>query len=155
MTDQSTRTTWGRTTFGGGRFPAMAIALPCGTVIAALLGLLAATLRIGESNPLIVGVVFTMCLIFPATMLVYILVVDRSTMEGAAERPEESVEFGWYDKAAAGALGDIMIVAGITATVFSFIPHKFAVEPGLLLVGVICLAFISVGVRYLIQRHRS
>ncbi|THJ64605.1 hypothetical protein E8P82_14630 [Arthrobacter echini] len=133
----------------------MAIALPCGTVIAALLGLLAAMLRIGESNPLVIGVVFAVCFIFPATLLVYILVVDRSTMKGAAERPEESVEFGWYDKAAAGALGDIVVVAGITALVLSFIPDKFALDPGLLLAGVVCLAFVSVGVRYLIQRHRS
>lgn len=155
MTDQSVRTTWGRATFGGGRFPAMAIALPCGTVIAALLGLLAATLRIGEPNPFIIGVVFVVCFIPPATMLVYILIVDRSTMKGAAERPEESVESGWYDKAAAGALTDIVIVAGITATVLSFIPDKLALEPGLLLAGVICLAFVSVGVRYLIQQHRS
>lgn len=155
MADQSVRTKWGRTTFGGGRFPAMTVAIPCGLVIGALLGLLAASLGAGGSSPALVGTVFALCLAAPSTMLVYVCVVDRSTMEGAAERPEESVESGWYDKAAAGALTDIVLVAGVIATVLAFIPTKFSLDPGLLLAGVIGLAFVSVAARYLLQRHRG
>lgn len=155
MSEQMTQTKWGRTTFGGGRFPAMAIAIPCGVAIGALLGLLAASLELGGTSALLVGAVFAVCLTFPATMLVYIFVVDRSTLEGATERPEESVESGWYEKAAAGALTDIILVAGVTGTVLAFLPTKFALEPGLMLTGVICVAFLSVGVRYLLQRHKG
>jgi hypothetical protein len=155
MTDQGVRTKWGRTTFGAGRYPAMAIALPCGIVIGALLGVLAAVLGVGGSSPVLVGAVFAVCLAPPSAMLVYLFVVDRSTLTGAAERPEESVEAGWYEKAAAGALTDIVLVAGITATVLSFIPEKFVLDPGLLLAGVVALAFVSVAVRYLLQRYRG
>ncbi|MEG9249995.1 hypothetical protein V6S67_18040 [Arthrobacter sp. Soc17.1.1.1] len=133
----------------------MGIALPCGIMIGALLGVLAALLGVGGPNPVLVGAVFAVCLAAPSTMLVYLFVVDRSTMRGAAERPEESVEAGWYEKAAAGALTDIVLVAGVTATVLSFVPEKFAFEPGLLLAGVITLAFVSVAARYLLQRRRG
>lgn len=155
MVDQGVRTKWGRTTFGAGRYPAMAVALPCGIVLGALLGVLAALLGVGGSDPALVGAVFAVCLAFPSTMLVYLLVVDRSTMTGAADRPEESVEAGWYEKAAAGALTDIVLAAGATATVLSFIPEKFALDPGLMLAGVVASAFVSVAVRYLLQRHRG
>ncbi|MUK01473.1 hypothetical protein GM708_05755 [Vibrio cholerae] len=77
MVDQGVRTKWGRTTFGGGRFPAMAIAVPCGMVLGALLGLLAASLGAGGSSPVLTGAVFALCLAFPSTLLVYVLVVDR------------------------------------------------------------------------------
>lgn len=155
MTDQAVRTRWGRTRFGEGRFPAMAIAVPSGAALGALLGFLAASLGVGGSTPVLVGAVFALCLAFPSTMLVYVLVVDRSTLTGAAERPEESVESGWYDKAAAGALTDVVLVLGVTATVLAFIPTKLSLDPGLVLAGVICVAFVSVAVRYLLQRLRG
>ncbi|WP_146065604.1 hypothetical protein [Arthrobacter pityocampae] len=156
MADQSVRTTWGRTAFAKGRFPAIAVAAPSGIVIGAVLGLLAASLGVGGSaSPILVGVVFALCLAFPSTMLVYILVVDRSTMAGAAERPEESVESAWYDKAAAGALTDIILVAGLAAAVLSFLPARYSVDPGLLLAGVLGFASLSVAVRYLLQRLRG
>jgi nucleoside permease NupC len=155
MVDQGVRTKWGRTTFGGGRFPAMAIAVPCGMVLGALLGLLAASLGAGGSSPVLTGAVFALCLAFPSTLLVYVLVVDRSTMAGAAEKPEESVESGWYDKAAAGALHDVVLVAGVTASVLAFLPEKFLLDPGLLLAGVVGLCFASFAVRYLLLQRRG
>lgn len=155
MSDQNTRTRWGRATVAGGRFPAMTVAAPGGVLISALLGWLAASLGVGGTSPILTGAVFALCLSFPSTMLVYVLLVDRSTLAGATERPEESVESGWYDKAAAGAVTDVVLVAGVTATVLAFIPTKFAVDPGLLLSGVVGLAFVSVAIRYLLQRHRG
>lgn len=155
MTEQTVRTKWGRTTFGGGRFSAAAIAIPCGVMIAVLLGVVTASFSGGASSPALVGAVFALCLAVPSTLLVYVLVVDRSTMQGATDRPEESVESGWYDKAAAGALTDLVLLAGVTGTVLAIIPTKFPVDASLVLAGVVGVAFASVALRYLAQRHRG
>ena len=155
MTIQQTRTKWGRTKFGSGRTPAMALAVPAGLLLAAALGGLSVLSGIMDSNPLLGGLIFALCLAMPAVALVYAVVVDRSTLEGAADRPEESVESGWYDRAAAGAFTDVILVAGVAATVLAFIPADLFVDLKLVLPAILAACFIFFGIRYLIIKRRG
>lgn len=153
--NQDVRTKWGRSKLGGGRVPAMGVAIPAGLALGAVLGLVAVWLGVAGPDPVIGGTVYAVLLALPTTSLVYVLVVDRTTMVGATERPEESVESGWYDRAAAGAFSDIVIVAGLGATALAFIPADLSVDPMLLLVGVIIVSFASFALRYLLLQRKG
>ncbi|MFF0945336.1 hypothetical protein ACFYE2_14070 [Kocuria sp. CPCC 205300] len=155
MTVEQARTKWGRTKFGTGRTPAMAIALPSGVVLAVAGGLLSVLVGVTASNPALGFWVFTSCLTMPAVALVYVLVVDRDTLEGAAERPDDSIESGWYDKAASGSFADLILVLGIASIILTFIPRDFFVDLKLVLPAVVAVCFASFGVRYLVLRRKG
>ena len=155
MTVERVRTKWGRSRFGTGRTPAMALALPGGVVLGAAGGLLAVQTGVAGADPLIGFLVFALCLTMPGTALVYLLVVDRRTIVGAAERPDDSVEAGWYEKAAAGSFTDLILALGITSTVLAFLPEAFVVDLVLVLPAVLVLCAVSFGVRYLVQQGRG
>lgn len=155
MTMQQTRSKWGRAKFGAGQVPAMAIAVPSGLILGAGLGLLAAAVGISGSNPVLGGLVFALFLAMPAAALVYALIVDRNTLQGAAERPEESIESKWYDHAAAGSFTDLILVAGLGATILAFIPGDFTVDLKLGLPAVVAVCFASFGIRYLALKRRG
>lgn len=155
MTIQQMRTKWGRSRFGSGRTPAMAIAVPAGLLLGAASGALSVFAGIAGSNPLLGGLIFALCLTMPAIALVYVVVVDRRTLEGATDRPEESVESGWYDRAAAGAFTDVIVVAGVGATVLAFLPVELLVDLKLVLPTTIAVCFASFGIRYLILKRRG
>ncbi len=155
MTVEQARTKWGRTKFGTGRTPAMAIALPSGVVLAVAGGLLSVLVGVTASNPALGFWVFTSCLTMPAVALVYVLVVDRDTLEGAAERPDDSIESGWYDKAASGSFADLILVLGIASIILTFIPRDFFVDLKLVLPAVVAVCFASFGIRYLVLRRKG
>ncbi len=155
MATQQTRTAWGRMKFGSGRVSAMAIAIPSGVTLGAVVGLLSVLIGLTGPHPVLGGVVFALCLTVPATLLVYILVVDRNTLDGAAERPDDSIESRWYERAAAGAFTDIILVIGVGATVLAFISTDFFVDLKLVLPAVIGVCFASFGIRYLLLRRRG
>jgi hypothetical protein len=155
MTVRRTRTKWGRTKFGTGRTPAMAVAIPCGLILGAALGGLSVLAGITDSNPVLGGLVFALCLTMPAIALVYVLIVDRNTLEGAAERPEDSVESGWYDRAAAGSFTDLILVLGVGSTILAFIPRDLPIDLKFVLPVIIAVCFASFGSRYLILRQKG
>lgn len=155
MTKQSTltRTKWGSAKIGGRRIPALAIAIPAGLVIA--LGIAVVVQLAGgmNSDPLI-GIPVVALALSPATMgAVYVFVVDRESIRGAVARPEESIESGWFEKAAAGSFTDILFVAGIGAAVAAF--TRWEAEVSLVLGGLLIVAFASFGIRYLLMKGRA
>lgn len=152
---QGTRNKWGLARFGTRRVSAMAFAIPGGLVLGAAAGLLAVLAGITGSNAVLGFLVFASCLTMPAVALVYGLIVDRNTLEGAAVRPEESVESGWYERAASGSFTDLILVLGLGATILTFLPMQFAVELKLILPGVLVICFVSFAVRYLMLRRQG
>lgn len=155
MTIEQARTKWGRVKFGTGRTPAMAIAVPAGVVLALAGGLLSVLVGATASNPALGFWVFSFCLTMPAVALAYVLVVDRDTLRGAAERPDDSIESRWYDKAASGSFMDLIAGLGITLIVLTFIPRDFSVDLDLVLTAVLAACFVSFGVRYLVLRRKG
>lgn len=146
-------TTWGRTKLGRHHAPALSVAIPLGIAIAALSAVVAVALDAAGPRPVLGGVIFTLCLSGPAIGLAYVTIVDRSTIRGAAERPEESIESRWYSKAASGTLADVVVIAGLGSAVVTFLETN--INDGLLLGGVVAVAFVSFTLRYLITRSRG
>lgn len=155
MTIEQPRTKWGRTRLGTGSTPAMAIAIPLGILIGLAGGFLAVVAGVAGSTPPLGFLAFGFCLTFPGIALVYAVVVDRNTLEGATERPDDSIESGWYEKATSGSFHDIMVVLGVTVGVLAFIPREFMVDLKIVLPAVLALCFVSTGIRYLVLRRRG
>lgn len=145
-------TKWGQAQFGRRTIPALAIAIPVGVVIAVGFAILTVWSGLVAGGPLLGGLVFGFAVLFPAIALVYALVVDRSTIAGAVEKPEESIEHGWYQRATSGALTDLVTLAGVLLIVSSFV-DPVVVDLRIMLVGLIVFAMIGSGVRYLVARQ--
>lgn len=149
-----TRTRWGRAKFGGGRIPAMAIAIPTGLAIGAAAGGLSLLTGVATGeHPILLAALFfagmSPCLI----ALVWVLVVDRLTIIDALAKPEESVESIWLDTAMAGAMRDILLITGVSLTVMAIAGIKF--DATWALIGVIVIAFCSTSARYLVAKKRG
>lgn len=154
MTEQA-RTRWGRTKFGNGRTPAMAVAVPCGMIGGAAAGWLAVSTGAAGANPGLGFLVFAACLTMPAVALAYVLIVDRNTLRGASRRPEESIESGWYDKAASGSFTDLLLAGGVAAVILGFIPGDLPADLKLVLPGLLAACAASFGIRYLALRRKG
>lgn len=150
--DLGNRSRWGRTRFGRRRRPALAVAVPLG-VLLALAVAAAGSQAFTPADPVLGAAILTFALAGPMTALVWALCVDRSTLRGAADRPEESVESTWYDRAAQGAFHDLLIVAGLALAVLTI--TGTAVTGTVVLLGVLATAAVSVTVRYRIHRQRG
>ncbi|CAL4861301.1 hypothetical protein [Microbacterium sp. MM2322] len=146
------RTRWGRLR-GGSRTPAMAIAIPAGLVLAAVVGVIAAATWDAPTPPFVVGIGFTVVTLPALVGLVWVFLVDRDTLRGAIDRPEESIEGAWYDKAAQGAFSDTLLITGLGTTFFAI--TNIRVDMLIALIGVLVVAMGSCGIRYLIARRRG
>lgn len=155
MIIEQPRTKWGHTRFGAGRIAAMAVSIPLGILFGLAGGFLAVVAGVAGSNPVLGYLAFALCLTVPGIGLVFAVVVDRNTLEGAAERPDDSIESGWYEKATSGSFHDIIVVLGVAALVLSFIPRDFQVDLKIVLPAVLALCFVSAGIRYLVLRRKG
>ena len=147
------RTKWGRVKFGAQKTPAMAVAIPVGLVIAFGFALLAVWADVAGPH-LIVGLAaFTFALSAPCIATIYALVVDRSTMLGAPDDPDESIESRWYERAAAGSFMDVLVGAGLAAGLASVL--DWHMDGVLVLMGIWALGLSSLGLRYFLIRRRG
>ncbi|MEU6699684.1 hypothetical protein [Pseudonocardia sp. NPDC046786] len=152
MTDDAP-TRWGRVRFGNGTVPAMWLAAPAGAVLAAGLGVGAALAGAAGPRPLIGGAAVALVSFAGLTGLVWAFLVDRRTLRGATERPEESVESVWFDAAARGAFTDTVTFAGLALAALAV---TGADVPGIgALTATVLVALVSVSVRYLLARRRG
>ena len=147
------RTKWGRSRFGGSPGALIAISLVAGAPLAAGVGWLAMLAESGHPSPWLIFWV-TAIVTWPlGAGLVWALLVDRSTLSGAPDDPDSSVESRWYDKAAAGAFHVLIVSLGLGAAVFQFL--KVDVAPPLLLGGYFVLAVAAFGISYLFAKKTS
>lgn len=149
-----TRTRWGRIKFGGGRIPAMAVAIPAGLILAAGVGALTLVTEVahGEESLVIAGV-FALVMSWGLIGLIWALIVDRSSLRGAIDNPDESIESQWLETAMAGALRDTVMLTGFTLATLAI--TGFELDVIWALVGVVCVAFFSTIVRYLMAKKRG
>ena len=148
------RTRWGRTRFADGRLPAMAVAIPVGLVLA--IGVGAITLWTGVASgehALPVAGVFALVMSWGLVGLVWALVVDRTSLRGAIDNPDESIESTWLDAAMAGAFRDTIMLTGLVLAILSI--TGFELDVLWALIGVIVVGFFSTFVRYLMAKKRG
>ncbi|MFT4216589.1 MAG: hypothetical protein QM619_05300 [Micropruina sp.] len=139
------RSRWGRAWFGGGSGVLLTVSLVLGALLAAGIGALLAMFE-GKSNPWLAFGIGAVVTLPTACALVWAIFVDRSTLRGAVDRPEESAENAWYDQAAAGAFNDLILVLGLGAGAFPI--FGFSVPASTLLMALVLLAAVDFGLRY-------
>lgn len=149
-----TRTRWGRVNFAGGHVPAMAVAIPAGLILAIGVGALTLLTKVAPGDQaLVIAGVFALVMSWGFIGLIWILVVDRSTLRGAIDNPDESIESKWLDSAMAGALRDTITLTGVTLAALAI--TGFDLDVMWALIGVIGIAFFSTVVRYLMAKKRG
>lgn len=135
----------GRARFGGGTATLVIVSLLIGLAISGGLGALYAW--IGDTGEAWLRFAIVAIVTLPVSvMLPWALLVDRSSLKGATERPEDSIEARWYSKAAEGTMHDVLITVGIGAALFSF--TQLQVNTGILLIVLGTLVMADFGVRY-------
>lgn len=144
------RTRWGRARYGGG---AAALWLGAGAIGLAVAvgigGILAWTRAPGVRGiAFVVGAVITLPI---ACALGWAVLVDRDTIAGAVERPDESIEHAWYERAASGALPDAFMAAAFGGAMFAI--TGWEVPAGAVLSVLSTLIAIDVAVRYWVHRR--
>jgi hypothetical protein len=117
---------------------------------AACLGL-GATLFRPEQFWLVFGV-FTACALAPSVGLAW-LVVGRGRQVAVDPHAEENVESRWFDKAASGALLDLVPAAGLVAGAVSLFELDLPGDVALL--GVVAFALVDGGLRYALLTRRE
>ena len=157
MSDSSTpdtRSRWGRTTFADGRIPALSIAIPVGIVLALGAGALTLLTDVASgAQALLIAGAFAFILSWGFIGLVWALVVDRTTLRGAIDNPDESIESQWLESAMSSALGDTIMATGVGLVMIAL--TGFEIDAIWALSGVIAIAFLSTAVRYLMAKARG
>jgi hypothetical protein len=121
-----------------------------GLLAAAGLGLGAALTR--PENLWLVFGVFTACCLGPCVGLAWLTVGAGRRVEIDA-RAEENVETRWIEKAASGALFDLLLAAGLLAGAMSLL--SFELPGDGVLLGIWALALTDGMLRYALIRRRE
>ncbi|MDK7734218.1 hypothetical protein QP568_07960 [Propionimicrobium lymphophilum] len=129
------------------KIPAIFPAVPVG----ALLAIGAAVFRVA-ANPTgpyrwAAVAILAACLAGPLIALVWMLIVDRSSLPGATAHPEQAVEHHWHSLAATNTFLITIAAAGIGAAVTSG-------NVSFVLAGIVVFEFLVYGVSYLWAKHR-
>lgn len=140
------RSRWGSARFGGGSATLLSTSLVIGALISAGFGGLFVWLGDVQRPTLAFAIMAIVTL--PVTVtLGWAVLIKRSTLAGAIDKPDDSIESAWYEKAASGAFGDILIVGGLGLAGFAF--TRLEVPVSLILLAVVLLAMLDFAARYL------
>jgi hypothetical protein len=152
MPSSQTRTParFGRSRLGGGSAVLIAAAVIGGALLSSGLGALFASL--GEPGDALLRFTVMAVVTLPvAAALVWAVLVDRTSLPEAVERPEDSIESAWYDAAARGAFLDTFVTVSLGAAVFSITGVQ--VDSGMLLLGLAVLIALDFAVRFVVVKR--
>ena len=124
-------------------------------VLGAAGGMLAVLNGVTGPHAVVGFLAFALCLTPPGVALVFAVVVDRDTLEGATEHPDESIESGWYDRATSRSFTDVILLLGVASIILSFVPTEVSVDLKLVLPAGVLICSASFGIRYLLLRRRG
>lgn len=153
---ETQKSAWGRMRSGGGARKLVVLSL--GGSLAAAVGLAAAVAAAGPSERFLATLlVFGFSFWMPFGALLWLLLVDRDTLTGAPKNVEDSVEFRWSERAAAGVFRDLLLALGVGAAVLSILQITtglaFQWPLSLVLAGVLILAMADFGIRFQLAKR--
>lgn len=152
MNSSSTRSRWGATKAGRRGLALWAPALAIGVLTAGVVGGLTFTFS-PSPTPGMLAVVTAVTTLPVAVALGWAILVARSSITGAVERPEESVESRWLERASVGALMDGFAMIGLSAGAIAI--TQVQVSAHLVLMALWVLLSADLGLRYLILRRTA
>ena len=143
---------WGATKAGRRGLGLWGPAVAIGVLIAGVVGGL--TFAVSPTDtPGPLAVVTAVMTLPMAVALGWVIMVDRSSIAGAVERPEESVECQWLERASSGALMDAFVMIGLGAGAIAI--TRVDVAADLVLMALWALLSADLGVRYLVLRRTA
>ncbi|MFT3872223.1 MAG: hypothetical protein QM714_06175 [Nocardioides sp.] len=145
-TNPRLRTRWGRSRFGGGGGLLVGTSIALGLLLSAGIGWASTVVEPDPARTWALFLVAAAATLPISVMLVWVLLVDRSTISGATDDPESSIESHWYDRAAVGAFTDLLVALGVGTAVFSFV--RIDLAPSIILIALFLIAGASFGLRY-------
>ena len=152
MESSTTRSAWGSTRAGRRGLGLWAPAVAIGVLTAGVVGGLTFAFSPREAPGQLAMVAAVMTLPV-GVALGWTILVARSSIVGAVERPEESVESRWLERASIGALMDGFAMIGLGAGAIAI--TEVNVGADVVLMALWLLLGVDLGVRYLVQRRRA
>lgn len=144
---------WGRSIVGGGTAFLIIASILIGLALSSGIG----WLFVHFSRPESPWLAFAVMVIMTAPISVILgwaLLVDRRTLTGVYDNPDQSIESAWFDKAAARAFGDVIAVVGLGAGITAI--TRIDIDGSIVLLGVAILALLDFAARYqVIKRAES
>lgn len=150
--NEVSQTRWGKARFGGSSAALLGVSLGIGVIVSACLGWGFSLLGDVE-RPVLAFSLMTVSTLPVTTALGWAVLVDRATLVGATEKPDDSIESSWYEKAAGGVFGDMLLIGGLGATVFAF--TKIEAPISWCLAAVVLFAMLDFTARYLWQKKSA
>ena len=128
----------------------LALVWSTGTLLAACLGLAVALSR-GDQFWLVFWV-FTACFLAPAVGLAWLIVGPGRRAE-VDPRADENIETRWFEKAASGALFDLLAAVGLLLGAMSLLDLEIPTD--MVLLGMWAFAIADGALRYALIRRRE
>jgi len=147
------RSKWGRARIAGHNVSAMKVAILVGVMLSVIAGVLASRVGFAGERMWLGGIVVAVVMSWGFVALVWVLIVDRTTVQGATDRPEDSVESSWMQSASSGAFFDTFAIAGVGSAIVSFMDVDW--PNSIVLMGIALIGMASFGLRYLIISRRG
>ncbi|MDK6905716.1 hypothetical protein QP315_00550 [Actinotignum timonense] len=139
------QSTWGYVR--GTHISTLKIACPAGLPLALIAGAIRAHLNPSTLEPWLATALYAAFFYVPLTLLLWVTLVDRSTLPGAADKPQLSVESHWHTRAADTAFLATLTACGIGAFVATG-------TVSMTLAGVIAFAMLSYALAYMREKNR-
>ena len=127
------RTRFGRAKFGGGQKLLITLSILMGSVLATVFGVLVALTQFTDNRILVM--------------------VDRSTIDGAIDQPEKSIENHWYLHAAQDTLHLGLVSVGVLGTVSTF--WDFSVSGSMLTIYLGAFQIVAFSISYRLRKWRE
>jgi hypothetical protein len=106
-----------------------------------------------SQTPALLALVTAVTTLPVGVALGWAILVAPSSITGAVERPEESVESRWLERASVGALMDGFAMIGLSAVAIAITEVEVAADVVLMALWV--LLSVDLGVRYLVLRRTA
>ncbi|MFT3876521.1 MAG: hypothetical protein QM708_08885 [Propioniciclava sp.] len=147
------RSYWGRSRFGGSSRALIVTCLVAGAVLALLFALLITFLQTGPALDGVLFVISAIVMLPVSAMIVWIALIDRTTLTDAPDDPESSIEGQWLDRAGATSFNHLFAIIGLGAGVFSFI--EVAIPTQYVLLGLALIALADFGLQYQLIKRKE
>ena len=146
------RSHWGRSRFGGSSRTLLVTCLLAGNGISLLLGWVITLLQPEHAGPglFAIGAIATLPV---SCIAVWALLIDRTTLTGAPDDPESSIEGQWLDRAAGSSFTDLIAIIGLGCAVFTFV--ELPISTGLAFGGLFGIAALDFFLRYQLIKRRE
>lgn len=145
-----TRSWWGRARFGGGTGVLLGACVAIALVVTGGVAAWAlAALDGGRREEILVVAVVATPWIFA---LAWVVLVDRTSLRDAVDRPDDTIEAQWLQRAQSGAFTDLLLILGLTLIAGVIVDLDVSLRIGLIVLTAFAMGDVVVRMLWLKRR---